>query len=57
MSSVEIGALIACPRCHQPVTIATAENAVDCRQCHLRYPVVDQIPVMLLDQAQRLTEP
>ena len=28
--------------------------ALDCPKCRLRFPVVEEIPVMLLDQAQRL---
>lgn len=27
---------------------------LDCAHCHLRFPVIDDIPVMLIDQAQRL---
>lgn len=27
---------------------------LDCRACRLRYPIVDDIPVMLVDQAQRI---
>jgi hypothetical protein len=28
--------------------------ALDCAKCRLRYPIVDDIPVMLVDQAQRI---
>lgn len=28
--------------------------ALDCPQCRLRYPIVDDIPVMLVDQAERI---
>jgi uncharacterized protein len=28
--------------------------ALDCPSCQLRYPIVDEIPVMLVDQAQRI---
>ena len=27
---------------------------LDCNACRLRYPIVDDIPVMLVDQAQRI---
>jgi uncharacterized protein YbaR (Trm112 family) len=27
---------------------------LDCPACRLRYPIVDDIPVMLVDQAQRI---
>lgn len=39
-----------------PPSSTSALVALDCRQCRLRFPVVDEIPVMLLDQAQRLTD-
>jgi len=29
-------------------------EALDCAGCKLRFPVVDDIPVMLIDQASRL---
>lgn len=28
--------------------------SLDCPRCRLRYPIVDDIPVMLVDQAQRI---
>ena len=34
---------------------APALVGLDCRACRLRFPIVDEIPVMLVDQAQRIT--
>jgi uncharacterized protein YbaR (Trm112 family) len=31
-----------------------AATALDCPHCRLRFPIVDDIPVMLLDQAERI---
>lgn len=34
--------------------MGTPVLGLDCPHCRLRYPIVDDIPVMLLDQAQRI---
>jgi uncharacterized protein len=49
--------LLACPRCHGPLTDRRDGRALDCTACSLRFPVRDGIPVMLLDQAERLAVP
>jgi uncharacterized protein len=49
--------LLACPRCHGPLTNHRDGHALDCTACSLRFPVRDGIPVMLLDQAERLSVP
>lgn len=56
MSSIpaEIRALLACPKCHGVLVDAEQGTGLDCPACRLRFPVRDGIPVMLIDQAQRL---
>jgi uncharacterized protein len=49
--------LLACPRCHGSLTDHRDGRALDCTACALRFPVRDGIPVMLLDQAERLVVP
>jgi uncharacterized protein YbaR (Trm112 family) len=57
--------VLVCPACKGPLTevrfkdpAASAPEAgapvvgLDCPHCRLRYPIVDDIPVMLIDQAQ-----
>lgn len=46
--------LLACPRCHGPLKDAPTGAALDCVACGLRFAVRDGIPVMLLDQAERI---
>ena len=52
--------ILACPKCKQPVEEKKREGseylvctAADCR---LSYPVRDDIPVMLIDEAERWRE-
>lgn len=50
--SVELLKILACPKCKQPVLLEDSGEAVVCSACRLRYPIRDDIPVMLLDEAQ-----
>ena len=46
--------LLACPRCHGTLTDEKGGERLLCSTCSLRFPVRDGIPVMLLDQAERV---
>lgn len=43
--------LIVCPSCH--ATLSVAESELACTGCDLVYPIVDGIPVLLIDRARR----
>lgn len=45
--------LLACPVCHAPVRADDAACELVCTGCGLAYPVRDDIPVMLVDEARR----
>lgn len=47
--------ILVCPVCKGKLTYREAEQGLDCDACQLRYPVRDGIPVMLVDEATRLT--
>jgi uncharacterized protein YbaR (Trm112 family) len=47
-------ALLVCPKCKGALTYRETESSLDCPQCKLRYPVRDDIPVMLIDEATPL---
>ena len=46
--------ILACPKCKGPVRAEDGGTALTCDSCRLRYPVVDDIPVMLIDEASPL---
>jgi uncharacterized protein YbaR (Trm112 family) len=46
-------AILACPNCRGEVDYKEAEQVIECRYCHYRYPVRDDIPVMLVDEAEK----
>jgi uncharacterized protein len=46
--------ILACPNCHGDVEYIEAEQVIVCRgRCRYRYPVRDDIPVMLVDEADK----
>lgn len=47
----ELLEILACPACKTPVTLVKDGTALKCEQCHRVYPIKDDIPVMLIDEA------
>jgi len=45
--------LLACPACHAPLRIEKEAAELVCTGCGLAYPVRDDIPVLLIDEARR----
>ena len=52
----ELLEILACPQCKQPVEASEDQKWLICRQCRLRYQVKDDIPIMLVDEAQPLED-
>lgn len=46
-----LAAIIVCPDCHG--SLEALEDELECTGCGLVYPVVDDIPVLLVDDARR----
>ena len=47
----ELLEILACPKCKTPVTPVHDGTGLKCGACHRVYPIVDDIPVMLIDEA------
>lgn len=47
--------ILACPHCHGELTADEAAERLVCNDCGYRYPVRDDIPVMLVDEADKPT--
>ena len=47
--------ILACPQCHAPLRVDDAAQELVCTSdtCGLAYPVRDDIPVLLIDEARR----
>lgn len=52
--SPELVAILVCPQCKGSLTMEPAEAGLICPVCHLRYPVREGIPVMLVDEAEKI---
>src|SRR5581483_7323319 len=47
----ELLEILACPNCKTPVTLVKNGTALKCATCKRVYPIKDDIPVMLIDEA------
>lgn len=47
--------IIACPKCKGSLDLTSERDALLCRHCALSYPVRDEIPVLLIDEATSFT--
>lgn len=46
--------ILACPNCRGDVVYHATEQVIECTgECRYRYPVRDDIPVMLIDEADK----
>lgn len=49
--SPQLLAVLVCPKCRGTLVYRESEGGLDCANCHLRYAVRDDIPIMLIDDA------
>lgn len=49
----ELLEILACPDCKGKVEYDEPNQVIVCQDCGLRYPVRDDIPVMLVEEAER----
>ena len=49
--SPELLEILVCPVCKAPVHLKEDGSALKCVECHRVYPVRDDIPIMMVDQA------
>jgi len=47
--------ILVCPMCKGPLVYEKAQKELVCRADRLAYPIRDDIPVMLEDEARRMT--
>jgi uncharacterized protein YbaR (Trm112 family) len=51
--SPDLLAILACPACKGELAYEESAQRLVCKVCRLRYRVVDDIPVMLIDEAEK----
>jgi uncharacterized protein YbaR (Trm112 family) len=52
----ELLKILVCPACKAPVQVTADGQGLKCAQCRRVYPIKDDIPVMLIDEAKVETE-
>ncbi len=45
--------IMACPKCKGDLEFKKKENHLLCKKCRLKYRIEDDIPVMLIDEAEK----
>ena len=51
--AAELLEILVCPNDHGELDYHEDQNVLECRKCHYRYPIRDDIPVMLIDEAEK----
>lgn len=46
--------ILACPKCKGEIKLTEEEDGLVCEACSLKYPIKDDIPVMLIDEAEKI---
>jgi len=49
--SKELLDILCCPQCKGDIELNESQDGLICRNCKLMYPIKDDIPVMLIDEA------
>jgi len=47
--------ILVCPVCKSPLDYRKAQSELVCKPCRLAYPIKDDIPVMLEEEARQLS--
>ena len=51
--SPDLLAILVCPACKQDLVYDAVAGTLTCQACRLRYKVVDDIPVLLVEEAEK----
>lgn len=46
--------ILVCPKCRGPLQVTETPPALVCDACKLRYPIRDDIPILLIDEAESI---
>jgi uncharacterized protein YbaR (Trm112 family) len=52
--SKELLDILVCPKCKGDLKLTEKGDGLICERCKLRYRIEDDIPIMLIDEAERL---
>jgi uncharacterized protein YbaR (Trm112 family) len=52
---IQLVSLLACPQCRGELALLPEQDGLLCAACAVVYPIKDEIPIMLADEAVPLT--
>ena len=47
----ELLEILVCPKCKGDLALTAEEDGIVCKACKLKYPIKEDIPIMLVDEA------
>ncbi|MCX7857829.1 MAG: Trm112 family protein [Deltaproteobacteria bacterium] len=50
----ELLEILCCPKCKGELKLCESEEGLICDACKLLYPIIEDIPIMLIDEAKRI---
>lgn len=48
--------ILACPKCKSALELTKPEDGLICAPCKVAYPIKEEIPIMLIDEAVSLAD-
>jgi uncharacterized protein YbaR (Trm112 family) len=54
--SKELLDILVCPQCKGDIELTDQQDGLICHTCKLLYPIKNDIPVMLIDEARKLEQ-
>jgi uncharacterized protein YbaR (Trm112 family) len=54
MVKKELLDILVCPVCKNRVVLNETETGLVCAACRVRYPIEEDIPIMLVDRAEKI---
>ena len=43
--------ILVCPKCKGDLELSEEEDSLNCKTCSLKYPIKEDVPIMLIDEA------
>jgi len=56
MIDKELLDILVCPKCKGDIRLTESGDGLICDACAVRYPIKDDIPIMLIDEAEPLDQ-
>lgn len=50
--NVELLKILVCPKCKGEIYLNDDRDGLICKACRVCYPIIDEIPVMLIEEAK-----